>query len=493
MSGETEEMTTDAKSVDSALIWTDNPELEYFRSMMANRTDDKLASGDSLIGDSTVREMLELGGVSPMRRIGLRDTSGLSDADSNTVDNIYVEDGSLLSKKKTVNRVFDDGTIESPEDEDLVPSTVRNYDGQNTHHDQHLNIRQETKKNSAPQQQPQCIFSPAEMNIPHGVHQGDENVASKESACIPGFIFVTDGHPSIVHTKKNDLQSDQRFKYKKRQKAICLPRSLIICVTLVVIIASAAVAVLVYRMKVESSELTSSSQSQNDGSLLLSPNSQPTSEPSSLRANNRPQIGAPTSYPGTDEFDSYSIRSITPSTHPSVSILNVALTSIPTNRPTTIAMNPLVPTVISTDSPETPPTSLTVPPTFSPTPSATATFTMVETSSSCTSTVETDETCYRNGDNIRISFNNCEPRPTDWIGIFPARQGAPNLNQPLAWIWTCGDESCNDSVVRGVAIINNVSRYGWFQAYLLRDNGNGDTVYAIGNSFTISSRCYSSN
>jgi len=144
MSGDEKEMTTDAKSIDSALIWADNPELEYFRSMMANRLENKLASGlemeDSLIGDSTVREMMEVGdnydtdsrnSGSILRRLGVRDTSGLSDAESNTVDNIYIEDESILAMENAISRVIDDGTIESMEDKDLVPPITGTYLGRN--------------------------------------------------------------------------------------------------------------------------------------------------------------------------------------------------------------------------------------------------------------------------------------------------------------------------------------------------------------------------
>ena len=135
MSGGTEEIAIEANSVNSALIWTDNPEVEYFRTMMADRVDDKLASGldldDSLIGDSTVQEILGVGsddesdirndGVRIQHK-GVRETSGLSDAESNTVDNIYIGDESILAMKKTLNRVFDDTTIESfPIDNDLAP------------------------------------------------------------------------------------------------------------------------------------------------------------------------------------------------------------------------------------------------------------------------------------------------------------------------------------------------------------------------------------
>jgi len=50
-----EAIIDDMSDVESAMVWTDNPELEYFRSMMTKRNN----AGDSLIGDSTLGDMLE--------------------------------------------------------------------------------------------------------------------------------------------------------------------------------------------------------------------------------------------------------------------------------------------------------------------------------------------------------------------------------------------------------------------------------------------------
>jgi len=494
MSGETEEMTVDGKSVESAIIWADNPELAYFRSILKNGTDDNLASGDSLIGDSTVREMLEINGGSPLRRTGVRDTSGLSDAESNTVDNIYIEDGSTFAKKKTFSSVFDDGTIESEEDEDLFPPVLKKHQSQ----DQRLNSPNQNPNNGCesrdkppPHRQPQCVFSPAQVNIPHDVYRLDPNEEVKEPPKIPGFIFVTDGHPSIVHTNP-EKQSDQISKNKKQQKTKwCIPRSLVICLTLTVIVTATVLAVLVYRMKLRSSEFTSSSsQDQNNGSPFTSPTSPPTSEPSSLRANNRPQLATPTSYPSIAELDSNFIPTTAPSMKPSVSIPNGRQTFTPTIEPTFMILNPPPSTVVSTDSSEALTKSPTGLPTMMPSPSSSAISTNADTSSSCVSAIATDKTCYQNGENIQISFNNCEAEASDWIGIYRTSQGLSNLNQALTWLWTCGNRLCNDAVSSGEVIVDDASRrFGNFRAVLVRDDGSG--VYALGNTFTISSRCNS--
>lgn len=504
MSGDTEETTTAVNSVDSALIWTDNPELEYFRSMMTNRIDNKLSLGldmeDSLIGDSTVREMLEIdddesnsrNNGSPLRRFGVRDTSGLSDAESNTVDNIYIGDESIFDMK---------GSLSKDSDEELDPPITRTHVGRNLYQhqsqeqefsipNQHPYHESETRENAPPHRQIQCI-SPPKSNIPHN-DRLDGNGERKESVKIPGFIFVTDGHPSIIRTKP-DLQSSKTSEYKekylyKRVKAAFIPKILIICLTFVVIIASTVVGVLVYQIQTESSVFpSSSSPRQNDGLPFSSPNEPPASEPSNLRTKYRPEVvdEAPTSYPATSKLQ-------TSGPEPSF-IPNTKLpTTTVTTRPTFMTVNSPMPTAMTKNSFIIPPTVVTDSPSISTTSSTSDTSTTVATSSSCVSTVTTDKTCYKNGDSIQILFNNCKPASSDWIGIYPARQGVSNLRQPRSWLWTCGDQLCNDPVVSGEATLFDALGFGSFRAFLIRDDGNtgaGYPAYATGNRFIISSSC----
>jgi len=570
-------------SFDSALIWSDNPELEYFRSMMENRMDNKLASGcldveDSLIGDSTVREMLELvydGGGEPQsnsRRRSNRndgsplrpwvgvDTSGLSDAEmSNTVDNIYIEDESVFNtkgKKTTLNNSshFDDGTIESHENEDLLqlpPKPTRTQHRQSSQEQQGNNTIPNTQQQqqlpyhhqsqqphetlSPPHLQPQRITRTTQLlNIPHGairvVTGNRETPLPKESSAanqnIPGFIFVTDGHPSIIHTdaelkadKKPPSRNTSTEENGKRERAgakgamWCFPRSLIICLTLFFIVASTVIAVLVHRINsVSSSEFTSSSSSQTQ-------NGPPTFEPSpsSLRATNRPQVinnGVPTSSPVTDEpsrIDTDSelpskvpptpSPSLPPSPSPTISIFfpplfeeeDVIEQLEPTPSPTPSAVLSF-PFLIPEDDTTSPnfPVAVAVT-TDAPTTSTSST----PSNEACiASTVATDKECYKSGDDIQISFDNCEPTATDWIGIYSLRQGVQNLRQPRTWVWMCGDQLCNNNIVAsGNATIYDfydASGSTMYRALLLRGEGNrfgGYAAYAIGKPFTISSDC----
>ena len=500
MSGEREETTIDGKSVNSDLIWTDNPELEYFRSMMTNGEGGRIETEDSLIGDSTIREMFEVAGNSQPLQIGVRDTSGLSDTESNKVDNIYIEDGSLLNRKPTQNSTFDDGTIETPEDEDLVPKTMKAPVGQNTGQNHQPNIEYETRKNNFRYVEPQCVFAPAEQIEPREVDLGEANTVAKESVSIPGFIFVTDGHPSIVQTKKNDPQSDQTTE----KRSMCLPRTLLICMTLIVLVASTVIAVLVYQMNTGTSDLTSSSsQSQIGGSQTIIPNPQPTSAPTGLRGNNASQAPTPIFNSGDTETNDDS--DVVPSMAPSVSIPNGAGTSPPTKSPTISPVNTPVPTLTFTDLP-------TIAPTYSPTSSPTSSPTNSPTNSPtsltnpptimpaeaasvepCVPTIETDVSCYENGDDIKISFNICGPTSTEWVGVYPASQGTSNLSNPLAWFKTCDDQECvgadeND----GVGTIYNVSRRGRYRAYLIREDENsvyGYSAFARTERFAILGSC----
>jgi hypothetical protein len=112
--------------------------------------------------------------------------------------------------------------------------------------------------------------------------------------------------------------------------------------------------------------------------------------------------------------------------------------------------------------------------------------------SSCGATIETDRACYEDGDNIVVQFENCESTERDWIGVFPTTADIMALGNPLAWVWACGDQFCNDVVDAGQAIFYNARGTGWFVVYLIRSSENLDgsfAVHSIGNSFVLSSTC----
>mmetsp|Transcript_3203 Transcript_3203/g.5509 ORF Transcript_3203/g.5509 Transcript_3203/m.5509 type:complete len:813 (-) Transcript_3203:226-2664(-) len=142
--------------------------------------------------------------------------------------------------------------------------------------------------------------------------------------------------------------------------------------------------------------------------------------------------------------------------------------------------------------------------TFQPTLSATLDATIASTEadtlspttsasfSSCSASISTDRSCYEDGDDIVISFVNCDPTEYDWIGIYPLNSDLESLGQPLAELWACGDPFCSAAVDVGTATFYNARGVGSFRVYLLR---NGDSsegpylAYGIGNEFEMSSSC----
>jgi hypothetical protein len=52
--------------------------------------------------------------------------------------------------------------------------------------------------------------------------------------------------------------------------------------------------------------------------------------------------------------------------------------------------------------------------------------------------ISTDKTCYEDGDDIIITFQNCESNEEDWIGIYARDADQNDLGDPLAWVWACG-------------------------------------------------------
>jgi len=172
--------------------------------------------------------------------------------------------------------------------------------------------------------------------------------------------------------------------------------------------------------------------------------------------------------------------------------------------------NTIPPTSIST-FPSTEETTSSIQDTFSPTPEVTSTpapsdsptssdteettlasTTLPGSTSSCIASIATDKFCYENGDNIIVTFENCDSTQFDWIGIYPVNSDESNLGEPLAWIWACGDQFCTNAVDGGEAIFYNARGQGSFIAYLLRSTDSlGDSffAYGVGNEFQMSASC----
>ena len=64
--------------------------------------------------------------------------------------------------------------------------------------------------------------------------------------------------------------------------------------------------------------------------------------------------------------------------------------------------------------------------------------------------ITTDKTSYDVGDKITATFSNSVALHDDWVGIYAASGFDPDhVGEPLLWLWTCGTQSCSDSVMMG--------------------------------------------
>lgn len=167
----------------------------------------------------------------------------------------------------------------------------------------------------------------------------------------------------------------------------------------------------------------------------------------------------------------------------------------PTVEPTEAVLSPIATPTIPTQPP--------ISPTISPSTESTGTATVLATEdsssistteaiSSCRATIQSDRDCYEDGENIVITFENCDSTEFDWIGVYSTTTDIMDLGDPLAWVWACGDQFCNDVVDAGQAILYNARGTGSFVVYLLRSNEDLDgtfIAYGVGNAFEMSTSC----
>jgi hypothetical protein len=368
MSGETEELTNDGVSVASNLLWTDNPELEYFRSMMNERMDERIASGldmnDSLIGDSTLHDMMDgelqmmesidsnsqsresfLQNLhSPSRHASVLDTSGLSQAEDDTIDNINTEDGSILAwfsrqrKERARKRAEEDGTLES----DPAMMTVRQLNPATgvQQQQQPLSSHSRQQQHQAQSQPQRRFFSPLRTNPPAQPQYAHEDnievetsVDNPSNMCIPGFIFVTSEQSSSVQTKTSSVQPSKKFKTSSndidedddRRKRCLSTKVIILCLVLAVVISGIMLTVI---FTTNNSKSKSSSSAQAPGPALAIPTMAP----------------EPTMPPGGFDSD----LSLPPAQAPSLAPTTVLGPTIAPNSTATAALPTDSPTISST-------------------------------------------------------------------------------------------------------------------------------------------------
>ncbi|KAG7369767.1 allergen V5/Tpx-1-like protein [Nitzschia inconspicua] len=177
-------------------------------------------------------------------------------------------------------------------------------------------------------------------------------------------------------------------------------------------------------------------------STTKKPTSSPTPKPTSI-----PETAAPTSESTTETPTPSPMRRPTrrPTPEPTPSP-----TPEPSTRPPTLAPTAVKPTPSPTPKPTSNPTSAPVESlrTESPTEESTESETELSTSVECITQIATGQSCYTRGAPVEVFFDNCDPKPSDWIGLYrnPNDLGSNNLDAPRIWVFACGTRECREQV-----------------------------------------------
>uniref|UniRef100_A0A7S1D2D2 Uncharacterized protein n=1 Tax=Cyclophora tenuis TaxID=216820 RepID=A0A7S1D2D2_CYCTE len=127
-----------------------------------------------------------------------------------------------------------------------------------------------------------------------------------------------------------------------------------------------------------------------------------------------------------------------------------------------------------------------------------APFTVKGSYEVCTSAdiVFADMTSYVKGEDITIIFENSMPQQHDWVGIYEFDANTNHLGEPLIWFWTCGSQSCSESVMMGSVVFSSdhpseAERAsfpldaGHYIAVLARNSDSPYTAYAVSDVFEV--------
>eukprot|EP00980_Cylindrotheca_fusiformis_P007287 scaffold1525_cov142-Cylindrotheca_fusiformis.AAC.87 len=124
------------------------------------------------------------------------------------------------------------------------------------------------------------------------------------------------------------------------------------------------------------------------------------------------------------------------------------------------------------------------PPTPQPTPMPTPPPTPQPTPqpSSCFDRFEISKSCFEVGETIEVDFGDCdEPRSDDWVALYHASADSDNLQFPLLWLWTCGNQTCRKATRAGAlhfdasanGLISWPLQEGTYQIHMLRNSLTG--------------------
>jgi hypothetical protein len=116
---------------------------------------------------------------------------------------------------------------------------------------------------------------------------------------------------------------------------------------------------------------------------------------------------------------------------------------------------------------------------------------------SCVNAINVLSACYTPGDEIGITFSNCEPQGDDWVGVYSAGQDYNSLPNPPVWSWSCGNRNCRDAVSSMDMSLSQdqASDNGWpldvgtYVVVLARNSAQPYTAYAVSPEFSIQDGC----
>ncbi|KAG7363166.1 hypothetical protein IV203_026526 [Nitzschia inconspicua] len=139
------------------------------------------------------------------------------------------------------------------------------------------------------------------------------------------------------------------------------------------------------------------------------------------------------------------------------------------------------------------------------TPETTPDPTEAVTPAVCASRISVSQDCFFMSDNVLVvEFENCDPQPDDWIGLYPA--GAEFVEESsgrelltdnwVTWAWSCGDQACEVSPPANsfaLSINPNDPTYNLFnlRAFLIRASASGPPYEVVAKTepFTIVDPC----
>jgi hypothetical protein len=215
----------------------------------------------------------------------------------------------------------------------------------------------------------------------------------------------------------------------------------------------------------------------------LAPTMQPSlSSNATANATSIPETVAPTDRPSA-------MATLAPTTQPTDQS-----TPLPTQAPTTIAPT-LKPTSSPTSFPSVTPTDAETQEdlsTESPTPDPTDSPTPEPSTMGCLTQIATSQACYTQGDPIEVYFTNCDPAPSDWIGIYrnPDELDPTNLDDPRLWVYACGSRDCSDQAFSNRIIFAvDWLPAGTYGTFLTRDADSAPYTVFASHTFEISDSC----